>query len=341
MNEKDNRIGFEHRQSAHCESGVTSNLLRFQGIDLDEPLVFGIGSGLFFSYMPFIRVNGLPVVSFRPWPGTIFNRVNKRLGITIKRYKFSDAGEAMKRLDRNLDLGIPTGCLVGVYHLTYFPPAYRFHFNAHNLVVIGRENGEYLISDPIMESVEKLSYNDLQRVRFSRGTYPPKGRMYYIESISSNLDIQAAIIQGIRQTCQDMLRIPVPLFGVKGIRYLARRMRRWPRKYGDRKAALHMGQVVRMLEEIGTGGAGFRFMYAAFLQESARIFQMEELSEVSEKMTAAGDRWREFAIIAGRIFKNRAGQDESFHEAASILMDIADREERIFRQLDTINFKKI
>lgn len=340
MNARDVKIDFDHRQSAHCESGVTSNLLRFQGIDLDEPMVFGIGSGLFFSYMPFIRVNGLPVVSFRPWPGTIFNRVNKRLGITIKRARFRDAGEAMKALDRNLDRGIPTGCLVGVYHLTYFPPAYRFHFNAHNLVAIGRENGEYLVSDPIMEGVEKLSYNDMQKVRFSRGTYPPKGRMYFIEGVSSGQDIPSAIVKGIRQTCQDMLRIPVPLFGVKGIRYLARRMRNWPRKYGDKKAALHMGQVVRMLEEIGTGGAGFRFMYAAFLQEAARILGMEELNAASEQMTAAGDRWREFAIIAGRIFKNRAGQDENYRVAASILMDIADLEERIFRELDRIKFKK-
>ena len=31
-----------------------------------------------------------------------------------------------------------------------------------------------------MEHVETLTYEELVKVRFARGTYPPKGRMYYI-----------------------------------------------------------------------------------------------------------------------------------------------------------------
>jgi len=329
-------IDFPHHQSAHCENGVTSNLLKHHGIHLSEPMIFGIGSGLFFSYMPFYKVNDLPVFSFRPWPGQIFNRINKRLGISIERAKFRNPADSMAALDRNLERGIPTGCLVGVYHLTYFPPAYRFHFNAHNLVVVGRENGEYLVSDPIMPTIERLSRKDLERVRFAKGTYPPRGRMYYITHVPGSFDMKKAILTGIHQTCKDMLDIPVPLFGVKGIRYLSRRLRRWPKKYGDKKAALYLGQLVRMLEEIGTGGAGFRFIYAAFLQESSHILQAPQLSALSVEMTASGDRWREFALIAGRIFKNRAGQEESYQAAADILMDIADREEKIFRQLREI-----
>ncbi len=331
-------IEFTHKQAAHCENGVISNLLRHYDIHLSEPMIFGIGSGLFFSYMPFMKVNGLPVVSFRPWPGQIFNRITRRLGVKIERNKFSNPEEAMAALDKNLKQGIPTGCLVGVYHLTYFPVAYRFHFNAHNILIVGRENGSYLVSDPIMESIEKLSYKDLQRVRYARGTYPPKGRMYYIKEVPSSFDLKSAIIKGIRQTCKDMLGIPVPLFGVKGIRYMARRMRKWPKKYGEKKASLYMGQVVRMLEEIGTGGGGFRFIFAAFLEEAAGVLNETRLIDLSREMTDAGDRWREFALIAGRIFKKRAGQDENYNAAADVLTDIANREEGIYRELNKIDF---
>jgi hypothetical protein len=331
-------IDFPHRQAAHCENGVTSNLLKYHGISLSEPMIFGIGSGLFFSYMPFMKVNNLPVVSFRPWPGQIFNRINKRLGIKIERFKFSNPIDSMEALDRNLEKGIPTGCLVGVYHLSYFPPAYRFHFNAHNIVVTGRENGEYLVSDPIMPGIERLTKKDLIRVRFAKGTYPPKGRMYYIREVPESFDLKQAIIKGIRHACKDMLNIPIPLFGVKGIRYLARHMRRWPVKYGDKKAALYLGQVVRMLEEIGTGGAGFRFIYAAFLQESSHILNNPRLEDLSIEMGAIGDRWRDFAIIAGRIFKNRAGQEESYQAAANILEELAGREEKVFRELKEIQY---
>jgi hypothetical protein len=336
MNSQDIHIPFDHRQAAHCENGVTANLLRFHRIPLSEAMVFGIGAGLFFAFLPFIKLNDLPVFSFRPWPGAIFSRTNRRLGIRQQRHKFKDPREAMAALDKNLENGIPTGCLVGVFHLTYFPKAYRFHFNAHNIVVIGREAGHYLISDPIMETIERLSYDDLLRVRFARGPYPPKGRIYFITEVPSAPDLKKAVVQGIRQASHDMLRIPIPLFGVKGIRFLARRMRGWPKTLGPKKASLYLGQMVRMLEEIGTGGGGFRFIYAAFLQEAAKELNQPWLNDASQEMTAAGDRWREFAIIAGRIFKDRAGQDESYNAAADILLDIAAREEQVFQNLKKI-----
>jgi hypothetical protein len=287
--------------------------------------------------MPFYKLNGLPVVSFRPYPGWIFNRVCSKLGIKLQRHKFPRNPEkAMKTLDELLEKGIPAGCLVGVFHLSYFPEAYRFHFNAHNLVVYAKEGNNYIVSDPIMETPETLSYKDLKRVRYAKGTYPPKGRMYYMKEVPESFDLKKAIVKGIKKNSSQMLTIPVPLFGVKGIRYMGKRMKRWPRKLGKRKASLYLGQVVRMLEEIGTGGAGFRFMYAAFLQEAARELEQDWLNGCSEEMTEIGDRWREFALIAGRIFKGRGSKDESYAAASDILIEIADREEELFKKLAKI-----
>jgi hypothetical protein len=331
------KIDFQHKQSAHCENGVTSNLLNYYGIKLSEPMVFGIGSGYFFSHMPFYKLNGLPVTSFRVLPGWIFKRVTHRLGIKVERKKFTNPASSMKELDDLLNKGIPAGLLVGVFQLPYFPKEYRFHFNAHNLTVFGRENGHYLVSDPIMEHVETLTYDELARVRFAHGTYPPKGRMYHITHVPANVDINSAIITGINKTAKDMLGIPVPMFGIKGIRFLAKRMRKWPSKYGPKMAALNLGQVIRMLEEIGTGGAGFRFIYAAFLQESSERLNKPWLNDVSVEMTATGDAWREFAVMAARCFKNRDNANITYDSLADMLMHIADREEHVFQQLKDIS----
>ena len=330
------QITFQHKQAAHCENGVTSNLLNFHGIKLSEPMVFGIGSGLFFSYMPFIKLNGLPVSSFRPWPGMIIKRVSRNLGIKIIFKKFSDPEKSMNELDLLLGKSVPAGLLVGVFNLSYFPPEYRFHFNAHNLVVFGKEDNSYLISDPVMENVEKLTYDELKKVRFAKGTYPPKGRMYFIEEVPQDCDIKSAIIKGIRKNCYDMLKIPIPLFGVKGIRYLAIRVKNWPEKLGEKKAAQYAGQIIRMLEEIGTGGAGFRFIYAAFLQESSAMLNEQGLALLSVKMTEAGDKWREFAYLASKNLKKRGNEKTSYSFLSDILFDIADREEFIFKELKKI-----
>jgi hypothetical protein len=331
------KIDFQHNQAAHCENGVTSNLLKFYGINLSEPMIFGIGSGYFFTHMSFYKLNGMFVTSFRVWPGLIFKRVTHRLGITVKRMKFSNPDKAMKELDQLLEKGKPVGMLVGVFHLPYFPPEYRFHFNAHNITVFGKEGDRYYVSDPVMENAEILTYDELKKVRYAKGTYPPKGRMYCIEKIPAQVDIQAAVVKGIRQTAKDMLTIPVPMFGVKGIRYLSKKMRRWPMKLGNKAAALNLSQVIRMLEEIGTGGAGFRFIYAAFLQECSELLQMPVLNDLSKEMTLIGDAWRDFAYQASRVFKNRDKGLTSYDMLADMLMVIAKREQEVFRQLRTLN----
>lgn len=330
------QIDFEHHQSAHCENGVTSNLLKYYGIDAREPLIFGVGAGIFFTYLPFIKVNHAPGSSFRPMPGLIFKRAAKNLGLDIYRKKYRNPKKALRDLDEALESGKPVGLQVGVFHLTYFPDPYRFHFNAHNLVVFGKEGDNYLISDPVMETTTSLTSKELQRVRFAKGIFAPKGQVYYPKDIPNEINFELAIKKGIKKACNDMINIPIPLMGVKGIKWLAGDVRKWPKKHGTKKAALYLGAIVRMQEEIGTGGAGFRFMYAAFLQEAAEITGKSELKDLSGQMTACGDRWREFAINSARIYKSRDNFGGSYELSADILLDIADMEKKVFTDLKKV-----
>ena len=323
---------FTHHQSAHCENGVASNLLKYNGLNISEPMVFGIGSGLFFVYLPFIKVNYAPAISYRPLPGQIFNKLAKRLNLKIKRQKFSSENKAVNALDENLRNNIPTGLQVGVYNLTYFPDEYRFHFNAHNLVVYGKSETDYLISDPVMETVTTLTHQELSKVRFAKGAFAPRGQMYYPIQIPENIDFKSAIIKGIKNTCRDMLA-PVPIIGVRGIKFVAKQIRKWPEKHGIKKANHYLAQMVRMQEEIGTGGGGFRFIYAAFLQEAAAILENDTLLELSKEMTAIGDLWRDFAVEASRVYKNRSTQVDVYNTLANQLLDIANKEEVFFKKL--------
>ena len=333
-------MDFQHKQSAHCENGVISNLLRFHGFDFDEPMVFGIGSGLFFSYLPFVKLNGIPVTSYRIWPGHIFKRFAKRMGIEIKRQKFSNPKMAMDELDRTLEGGQPVGMLTSVFYLDYLPAAYRFHFNAHNIIVYGRENGKYQVSDPVMETVTEISYEDLVRARFAKGIPEPSGRMYYPVRLSGDYDLSGAIWTGIKQTSDHMSHIPIPLFGAKGMKFLARRIKNWPQKLGNRRAILWLGNLIRMQEEIGTGGAGFRFIYSAFLDQASQLPGHEDLFPFSKRLTQVGDGLREFAYYAGRVCKNRTSDLKSFEELSAMLHDCASQEQEIFKDLYELSKSK-
>lgn len=324
--------GFVHHQSAHCENGVASNLLKYHGINISEPMVFGIGSGLFFFYLPLLKVNHAPAISYRPMPGFIFNKAAKRLGIKVKRIKFSNPQSAQKALEENLKNNIPSGLQVGVYNLTYFPDEYRFHFNAHNLVVYGKKDDTFLISDPVMETVTTLTEKELEKVRFAKGALAPKGQMYYPVNIPSDIDWEKAIKKGIKNTCNDMLA-PVPIVGVAAMRFLARSIRKWPVKKGVKVANHYLAQMVRMQEEIGTGGGGFRFIYAAFLQEASVVLKNDSLKVLSAEMTTIGDLWRDFAVNAARVYKNRSNQTDVYNSLADELIHISNLEEAFFKKL--------
>ncbi len=325
---------FSHTQSAHCESGVTANLLRHGGIDISEAMAFGIGCGLFFGYLPFVRLNGLPLVTYRSAAGHILKRIGKTPGITMHQQKFRDKDQAMAALDAALDNSIPVGLQTGVYWLPYFPSSLRFHFNAHNLVVYGKEGDEYLISDPVFPGPVRCPAADLARARFASGALAPKGKMYYLTQLPEELKRRPLIVKGIRSVCKMMLDSHFPLIGIKGIRFLADRLERWPERLGRKSADLHIGHVVRMQEEIGTGGGGFRFMYAAFLQESGDILQDQSLRDYAAQLTRTGDGWRQFALIAARICKNRAHPEDTYAAMADQIRQCGALEENVFRQLE-------
>ncbi len=327
---------FPHRQSAHCESGVASSLFTFHGVPVSEAMAFGLGGGLFFGYFPFVRINHLPLTTFRAAPGRVLRCAAKRLGIDIRFRTFGNRERGMAELDRLLEAGVPVGVQTGVFWLPYFPPALRFHFNAHNLIVTGKDGDSYRISDPVFGEPVSCPADDLARARFARGSLAPRGKMYYIGSVPKKADPAPAIRGAVREVCFLMNKLPIPLIGVRGIRYLAGRIASWPARLGPRKALQHLGNVIRMQEEIGTGGAGFRFIYAAFLQEAATVLGDGRFLDLSVKLTAIGDRWRDFAVEGARQCKDRPGGDDDFETLARIVRECADREQALYRELEAL-----
>jgi hypothetical protein len=331
-------INFNHYQHAHCESGVTANLLRHKGIEISEPLAFGIGAGIFFAHIPFVKVSGVPGSTFRTWPGAIFKRVTERLQIKAHTEKFRTPEKAMLALDQALEQGNPTGMLSSVYYLPYLPEAFRFHFNAHNLVIYGKEGQEYLVSDPVLEDVARIAPEDLAKARFAKGTPEPKGMMYFIEDVPKQIDYAKAIQQGIKQTCFFMLSPPLPWFGNKAVFLLANKIKDYPKKLTPRKASLYLGNIIRMQEEIGTGGAGFRYLYAAFLQEAGSLLKRDDLLQMSTELTQIGDDWRNFAYHAARQMKARQTDLVSFDELSQLLRICGEKEKDFFKRLEKLKW---
>jgi hypothetical protein len=333
---------FKHIQSAHCENGVITKLLRLAGHDyMTEPLAFGIGSGLFYLHIPYFKFNGGPAITFRTAPGAIFKRTCNSLKIEIASKRFRNEETAEEYLDFLLSQNYVVGCQVGVFNLKYFPPEYRFHFNAHNLIVYGKLDNIYLISDPVMDRVTTLSAEELNKVRFAKGFLSPKGHLYFVRKTwpPSEELVRKGIIKGIRRNTRDMLHIPGNIGGVKGILYTSQQIRKWRDKLGVRQAGHYLGQIIRMQEEIGTGGGGFRFIYAAFLEEAARYCNNDELIKISDLFTQSGDLWRANAVNMAGILRGRSTEQSDFNQIADIMVKIHEIEKKAFTDLSRLHLK--
>jgi hypothetical protein len=314
---------FKHRQAAHCESGVVSALMTHYGIPMTEPMAFGLASALTFAYIPFVKLAGMPLIAYRMPPGTIIAAMSKRLGAKIERRRFSDPQAGMDALDEQLAQGRIVGLQTCVYWLPYFPEAMRFHFNMHNLIVYGKEGDEYLISDPVFEVGTRCPAEALKKARFAKGAMAAKGLMYYPTRMPESIDYAKALPAAIRRNFRTMTTAPLPIVGIRGIRYLAKNVIKLGNR-NDKNLVLYLTHIVRMQEEIGTGGAGFRFIYGSFLQEAGKLLGNEGLIEASKKITAAGDEWRRFALNATKMCRGRMPMD--VHALAGIINTCADKE---------------
>ncbi len=331
-------LQFDHKMAAHCESGTIAALLNHKGLPITEPMVFGITGAFFFAYLDTPEFT-FPQFVVRSKPGDMRSRIEKRLGVKLTKKYFSKPEKALAYTDELLNKNIPHAIQADMFYMDYIPPYMKAHFNGHFITIVGKEGNDYLVSDCYYPSIVKASSDSMIAARFAKGSLAPKGFVFYPESItpSSEINWQKEIYAGIKQVIFYMTKIPIPFLGVKGIRTFARQVTKWHSRTRDTEHLSHEIMMIHVtLEERGTGGAGFRFMYATFLQEASKLLNNPALSDMSKKMMENGDKWREISLFVARIGKNRELGTEKMKELQELIMARADWEEHFFKELGSI-----
>jgi len=327
------QIPFRHIMAAHCESGTVTALLNHHGMNITEPMVFGISSGIFFAYLK-TPVMDFPMFAVRSTPGQVRKKFAGRTGVRFKTKKFRSPEKAEKELNDLLDRNQPVAVQVDFFYMNYFPAWYRIHVNVHYITVIGREGDKYFVSDSYHPQIAEISREALMKGRFAGGMMAPKGFMFYPVYIPDKFDLGKAIQEGLKGATYNMLKIPLPFIGVKGIRRFANKIMDWPKYARDEDfLADKIFRITIFLEDQGTGGGGFRFLYASFLQEASKILNNPRLGEMSKEMMNIGDGWREVSLASAKVAKQRDFRRERLQEIGDLLRQRADLEESFFIRL--------
>lgn len=331
-------VQFDHKMAAHCESGTLTALLNNKGMSITEPMIFGVSGAFFFAYLDTPEFT-FPQFVVRSKPGDMRSHIEKRLCVKLEKKTFSKADLALRYTDELLEKNIPHAVQVDMFYMDYIPSYMKVHFNAHFITVVGKENDDYLVSDSYYPSLVKLSRSSMEMGRFAKGSLAPKGFVFYPKEIvtASEINWKKEIYAGIKQVVFNMTKIPIPFLGVKGIRTFANQVTKWHLRTRDIDHLSHEIMMIHVtLEERGTGGAGFRFMYASFLQEASIVLKNEVFSEMSKKMMLNGDKWREISLFVARIGKNRDLAADKMKELQELILARADWEETFFKELGKI-----
>lgn len=331
----------------HCETGVLVNMLQYYGLEISEPMAFGIGGGMYFLYFPWMKLMGFVLPVMRSKPTNIFRHFAPRMHLSYHEKSYgNDKDRAKKDLDELVAKGIPVGLVVNVLGLKYLNDiGFDLDYNGHHIVVVGKEGSQYIIAD----IDEKLPNDDLVTldearmplVRFRGGISAPHGRMFYIDPLPANyaetIDLKPAIIEGLKEAYHNMISIPLPWFGCKGIHFMANDLRKWNKKHTPELIDLSLLWYYRIIEQAGTGGSGYRYIYADFLKESAVVCQSEALADSGDIMCKAADCWRTFTVDCNR-YLNKTGV--TLNEMADILDEAGNNEYKAFKKLKDGFLKK-
>lgn len=313
--------GFIHRQGVHCESTALRGIFEFHGFRFSEPMVFGLGSGIGFIYwhskqMPYPFVGGRA----RDFDKNLCRNLN----VAIKMHKTANKTRAYESVRDLISKNTPVMIHVDMPYLKYLGLPEQAHFGAHTVVVAGldEEKGTAYIADTMFKDLQTATLDELERARSSTfKPFPPENKWFTLEFPEKLTPTEVAIRNALKETAQTMLHPPIKNLGVKGIKRFADEITKWLSLYPPENPMFSSLYEVTyiMIQEDGTGGGLFRYLYSRFLKEAGELLNNEALADAGRHYREIGQRWTR---IAGLIRKTPEDKD-SVNEASQQLRDTA------------------
>ena len=148
----------------HCGSTAMRGLLRhYCGLELPEPAVFGLGSGVDCLYLDHPGMD--PPVAVFGRTGSMEIDAAAALGIDYRERPEPDDDDAWEIARGEVLAGLPTMLSGDILYLDY--REYKVHFPSHRFVLLGFDDaiGKAFIADRIRPVPEACSYGALRTSR--------------------------------------------------------------------------------------------------------------------------------------------------------------------------------
>ncbi len=297
---------FKHIPGENCQMSSLRKVLAYYNLELSEPMIVGLSSGLGFFYfymkrMPFPMVLGLAVKKTE-----VFERVLNRLGGSVRITETASMNVAHNNLIALLEKDQPVITFVDFAYLPFFfaegtpiPNEKSGHFGAHTFVTYGidEETDEAYISDRYANP-HIMSYKQLKEARGSKyAPFPSKNKLVELVLPKKVKDLKELIPAAIKANVDFMNNPPIKNMGLTGFQKWRTMLPTWGTDFNDDSLIFGLVSVFIYMETGGTGGAMFRVLYRDFLKEAGELLNNDGLLNASDMFEDIVNKIRELEAL--------------------------------------------
>jgi hypothetical protein len=191
----------------HCETTATGTLLKQLGVELSEPMLFGIGEGLSFIFWN-MKIMNFPFIGGRVKPDLLTENLCRNLNLKLEVEETSSVKKAWSNVKSKLDAGLVVGIKLDSFHLEYFSS--RIHFAGHYVALYGYdEKYVYLVDTRQQGGLVKTTLKNFELARNEKGPMSSRNKSYTIKKNGSISDIKSAVKTAISNNAGEYLNPPI------------------------------------------------------------------------------------------------------------------------------------
>ncbi len=305
-----------HEKGRHCASSGIRDLLHHHGLDWTEAMCFGIGAGLGIWYLDMPELGASRVMHVRSLD--LEHQFFTRMGLPFAWEQFEDPSQGEQALCRVLDRGLPAIIQTDIHDLPYYNT--RTHFPGHVIVAWGYDADRqvFFITDTEREGPLEVPFSAMRKARYcGRGPMTIKGNLFAPDRVPSPDDLPRMVEEAAAANSRALLESEYGLAGLAGLRKWRDEITDWAGLSDWKWTARFTYQVI---EKRGTGGGGFRLMYADFLKEAGALVPEIRDRGLARKMEEAGMAWREMALALKRASERTAPDFDEAREKLECLI---------------------
>lgn len=306
---------WKHTPGRHCASTALCDLMNFYGYDLSEPECFGIGEGLGFWYIEGLSPSRIIHLRSADIEEVFF----KNLGAGFQWQESGSREEIRAALVSSIDNGTPVLLRTDIFYLDYYKS--KTHFPGHAIVLWGynTDQGIAYVSDTERKGLTGCGLDSLIE-GVLHGNFPEGEHAHFapVQHPAAAVNRKKLFSGAARDNASRMLSSEdFDGYGVKGIQLASKKVSGWGGQEDWKWLARFAYQVI---EKRGTGGGGFRKMYADFLETFAGKKQVSLMKNIA-------GRWTDISLT----FKDISGADKpDFGMVADMLWIQSLKEEEFY-----------